>query len=64
MVVEPFLKFQNTVQVVINKHLVENEITVPFYKGMIHGSASNFSPLQSQLIGEKYLDLLYELFDR
>ena len=61
--VETLLKFQNTRQVTISKHLSESDTIVPFYKGMKVGSF-NYSPLQSQLLTEKYLDLFYELFER
>ena len=61
--IEPLLKFQETTQIVISKHLSENDQIVPFYEGM-SGSRFNFSPLQSTILTEKYLDLFYELFER
>lgn len=63
LVVETLLKAQNTRQVVISKQLTDSGTIVPYYKGNKVGSF-NFSPLQSQLLTEKYLDLFYELFDR
>lgn len=48
----------------INKHLIENERVVHYYKGMVLGAASNYSPLASPLLTEKYQNLFYELFNR
>lgn len=63
LLVEPLLKLQNTRQVIVSKLTAEKNAVEPFYRGS-SGSVFNFSPLQSQLLTDKYLDLFYELFDR
>ena len=47
----------------MSKYAADSERIEPFYCGN-DGSSFNVSPLQSQLLTDKYLDLFYELFDR